>query len=849
MPDVLPILDDVFTKAGLSGDYLDQLADGVARGRYHLLLGAGASVGGFGGDARPLPAGDRLRDELIGDFLLPAKPAELTLPQAYTAAGRRNTPSGLTLSAYLRHRFSNCTPPEWLLRIPTLNWKRIWTLNIDDTLEMAYRSANPKRQQLMPVEWNDDYRDPPGNHIHAVHLHGRAGSDNPSLVFSALDYQDATATRRTYHLIFGGQFTEDPFIVIGARMADEVDLIHFLRRGSTSRASGSGPSVAVLLNVHPLLREELEAAGLIVLDMTAADFISSLEPHVRAAERKLAGIALPGLADLSQEARTFLNQFTALETSARPLARRKEFYDGWEPTWFDILEEKDAVFHETREILARIDTARTAKEPQQVVQLLTGRWATGKTTTLYRVAREVLRRGMAAFYFRGEQAMDISAVLWWISRSPNSVLFFEGMADFATDVDRLAREAENHGIPMYVVGVERSTRLRTTTNEFRPSVLAPEAVYRIDRLSRDDVDSLLAKLAERHRLGSLAGVSPEGRKQHFRRANGHLFTALARLTEGPGFIQRVPDELRSQRLSEGELAVLAAVALAHEFGYPLPIALAVATSGMPALELVRSVEEGKLSTWLSLNPNGLRLPHRHVATLILEEGFTGEQRYRYSLALGIELGNRMNPDSFSNRTVEYRIARNVLDFRMARRWAGRSLLNWYSDLEASNSWNARYWEQRAIAHFNYTTRDNPDGDLSSARAYAENAVALLPRDAYVLTTLGNVVLRQAVVAAKSSDGRWAELYELGVRNLRQAERLRRERTTHAYSIVFTQSFRVVDELRRHGLPPEEIRDELQWWLTSARRGDRFVWPRQREELAEWQRRFLLAFAVDPQSGE
>lgn len=849
MADVISPADEVFAKLGLSSEDLDQLAEGVARGRYHLLLGAGASVGGRGGDDRPLPSGDRLRDELIVDFALPAEPTELNLSQAYAAARRRKTPDGLMLGPYLRRRFCNCSPPDWLLRIPSFSWKRIWTLNIDDALEVVYRSANPRRQQLMPVDWNEDYRDPPGQHIHAVHLHGRAGSDDPKLVFSVADYQDATATKRTYHMMFGGQFTEDPFIVIGARIADEVDLVHFLRRGSTSRASGSGPSVAVLLNVHPLLREELEAAGLIVLDMTAADFMAALEPRIRAAERRLAGIALPGVAELSPEARIFLNQFTALETNARPLPQRREFYDGWEPTWFDILEEKDALFHQTREILARIDAARKSKEPQQIVQLLTGRWATGKSTTLYRVAREVVRRGMAAFHFRGEQALDISAVIWWISRSPNSVLFFEGMADFATDVDRLAREAEHHGLPMYVIGVERSTRLRTTTNELRPSVLAPEAIYRIERLDRADVDSLLAKLAERHRLGILAGVSPEGRKQHFRRANGHLFTALARLTEGPGFIQRVPNELRSQRLNDSELAVLASVALAHEFGYTLPLALAAATTGMAAIELVRSVEEGKLNTWLSLNPNGLRLPHRHIATLLLEEGFTGEQRYMYSLALGTELGNRMTPDSFSNRTVEYRIARNVLDYRMARRWAGRSLLNWYADLEASNGWNARYWEQRAIAHFNSTTRENPDGDLSSARAFAENAVARLPRDAYVLTTLGNVILRQAVVAARSADGRWLELYQLGVGNLRQAERLRRERTTHAYNIVFTQSFRVVDELRTHGLPPEEIRDELQWWLASARQGDQFLWPRQREDLADWKRQFLLTFAVDPRHHE
>ena len=89
------------------------------------------------------------------------------------------------------------------------------------------------------------------------------------------------------------------------------------------------------------------------------------------------------------------------------------------------------------------------------------------------------------------------------------------------------------------------------------SAADPGTVVKCDTLSGPDVNAILKKLEDRHRLGVLASLSQEERRRHFALANGQLFTALSRLTEAPGFVGRIGDELRGQQLEQFEIEVLA----------------------------------------------------------------------------------------------------------------------------------------------------------------------------------------------------------------------------------------------------------------------------------------------------
>lgn len=108
----------------------------IRSGQYNLLLGAGVSLDSTSGrPAMCLPGAGALRDELAS--ALPGVRPNSSLSRLYRVANDKNL-----VDALITKRFINCTPGNTVSAITKFNWRRIFTLNIDDALESAYRS-NP----------------------------------------------------------------------------------------------------------------------------------------------------------------------------------------------------------------------------------------------------------------------------------------------------------------------------------------------------------------------------------------------------------------------------------------------------------------------------------------------------------------------------------------------------------------------------------------------------------------------------------------------------------------------------------------------------------------------------------
>src|SRR5712691_229819 len=135
----------------LKNEEWESLLEGLARGEYHLLLGAGASIGACGGDGRPLPNARTLTEELLMDFGFQAHGEDIGLQGAYEAIESRKNAEGYDRTQYLKLRFSNCQP-TWHSVLPRIYWKRVWTLNIDNVIEQTYTQTAVA--QKSPCEGN-----------------------------------------------------------------------------------------------------------------------------------------------------------------------------------------------------------------------------------------------------------------------------------------------------------------------------------------------------------------------------------------------------------------------------------------------------------------------------------------------------------------------------------------------------------------------------------------------------------------------------------------------------------------------------------------------------------------------
>ena len=266
---------------------LKTVADGVAQGEYSLLLGAGASLGAVGGNGQLLPSGSGLRDALVSTFDLDTGGESISLARAYEHARRRDRP---LLRSTLHEWFTGCKP-TWQGLLGEFTWHRIWSLNIDDVLEQAFeRQGRPFRA----FGWRERFMDRGHAHLEQiVHLHGIAGRmgeadlDDDTLVFSLTEYARTVANPESWHRVFFDEFAERPFVVLGAKLTEEFDLVEALSLGTAAEVQTGYPSVVVLPSTTSLQREELEAAGVHVVESEGERFIRALvePPNAPISER------------------------------------------------------------------------------------------------------------------------------------------------------------------------------------------------------------------------------------------------------------------------------------------------------------------------------------------------------------------------------------------------------------------------------------------------------------------------------------------------------------------------------------------------------------------------------------
>ena len=391
-------------------EIIQQIAQGLAYGEYSLLLGAGASLGAVGGNGSELPTGAGLRDALVEEFNIDTGGETLPLPQLYDYLQQ----IGLVreVNAFMRAWFVDCRP-SWQHLFAEFNWKRIWTLNIDDVIEKAFRETG---RSIESLTWNQRFSDRiSASNQQIIHLHGLAerlpddGTKSDALVFSLSDYAREVANPRTWHKVFFDEFAGSPFLVIGAQLTQEIDLIDALNPGNAARMTTGFPSVVVVPNITQIRRTQLEASGFTIIESSGECFINKLIEQFReviSEHDSVYGPSTPGL-------RRFLQQFIDLRTYEPSDTNAGDFYSGYQPTWNTIRSGDDAMLDKTSQISAGIIDLAMRDEVYQKLVFFTGRPGSGKSTGLLRIAANLRTSGVFPFLFRGDEYLDVEATNDW----------------------------------------------------------------------------------------------------------------------------------------------------------------------------------------------------------------------------------------------------------------------------------------------------------------------------------------------------------------------------------------------------------------------------------------------------
>lgn len=765
----------------IGADHLDAFLRGVARRQYHVLLGAGASMGGHSEDGRPLPNGAELADELRTRFSIPVGGAS-NLRRLYSAARRRNATDGSTLSTFVQGRFTKTTPPEWLRSFVQVGWQQVWTLNVDDCLARAYEfHSNVAQQRLVSVSWTDRHRTAreSESQLLAVHLHGKASRANrdDELVFDISSYIQATAEQHRWHRLFGDAYRAQPFLIIGASLDAEIDLQAVLDQG---QIENDHPSLIVLRDINDLQEEEYREYGLLPVRATADSFFEAVASLLPTYLAELTNQEAADVAEVPAEAMRFLHQWKELSLGDGPTQnRRHDVFKGHEPLWADAVAGRLSTRAVVDDLATLADSAVT--DAGKLLHTMSGPSFSGKTAAMYEAARRFIHNGYKVFQFEPVTAPDIQALHWWIQRHPKTILFFDDAADFARDIAAIYALASDGPVAPRVLAVERARRLNHIDNVL---VLTPRIEHTIaSGVTNKEIKNLLGVLKKNNRLGDLTGKSDQDQFDYF--ANVHrreLFTAMANLERGREFQTRVLHEYDSLQDADA-LRLLGMAALTAHLGYGLPYEVVQASVGMSPRELNTALE-ADLGDLLVASDGNVHLRHRYMGQVLIEHRLPVSEKLELALRLGASLAPHVSVASITASTIYYRIARALMGHDILADLLEKdsnAVLDWYEKLQPEFDWNARFWEQRALAA--------ADASLfEPAFSWAREAVARRS-DSLTLNTVGTVLMRRAVFEA--SKGRWpAETYELAESTLREAREIK-DVNEYPYETFFSYTLRLV----------------------------------------------------------
>lgn len=780
----------------LERDLVERLLPGLRAGRYHLVLGAGASLD-CSNESGSLPNARTLAAKLVAGIT--DAPADVSLPRAYetmlATSGQDAT------HELLRELFSGCGCQEWHRSLTRIPWERIWTLNIDDVMEGAYASSTERSQDVHTVLPKDELQHLGGAQESTciVHLHGYVGQIqrrvDPELTFSLQEYLASVraADTATWHSTFRYIFSTAPLIILGATLSEELDFLEVVRRGNTSEKYGY-PSVIVRPEISAFERDEYRRWGLTPVIATADTFIAALHESLGSIEVRPSEL---------YGNRYTIRTFVAPSDVVQIPRKDHDFFGGDHPQIDDIRSGYDAVPRWLTSLVDEIGQPYGDSKSTRLY-LLHGSAYSGKSTAVIRLAIELESRGWTPYFLAGQERLDPEELLKFFADRPDSVLVLDEVRWEADDLRACFQLFKEKQSRLIVIGSERTSRIELVRKSIGDRYIAGlNSSLFIEPTS--ELWSAILDVRGRHaRLGRLERSSDRARKLHFADHAHDLYSSLAALEDAKGFLSRTTAEI--ERLGVAEREVLALLGIAAYQGLPLPVGLASAVTSLSHWDVERAIDHGPLYDWVRRGlpePGIISLRHRFLGDRIAE----GEIDLMIERGIGelvadacVVLAPQVNIDAIRSRTLSFRLTRALMNAELVERLVGRDLVDaWYERLRESYDWHARYWEQRALAM---------RSDLERAQSFASRAVRR-HRDAFSLNTLGTILMRRAIASAESESTTmiyWRE----ATGALRESRQVGRGRFEHPYVTCFVYTHRLLGRVQQ-AANLEEIEAELIDW--------------------------------------
>ena len=221
-----------------------RLCDSIVHRRVSLLLGSGVSLDSEG-ISEKMRSADQLRRDLVS---LTELPSSASLQQAYSLMTHDQIQREIT------DHYTCTKVGKTINRLAPIPWRRVYTLNVDNCLEEAFKQVIKEREFepecLEVFNFSDSFSELLSDkRCSIVHLHGTVLQAADGYVFSRDEYVQNILQPNSWMLTLCQLIRTDTFVVAGTSL-DEIDVNFYLHQRNQRTTRGDIPP-SILIEPNP----------------------------------------------------------------------------------------------------------------------------------------------------------------------------------------------------------------------------------------------------------------------------------------------------------------------------------------------------------------------------------------------------------------------------------------------------------------------------------------------------------------------------------------------------------------------------------------------------------------------
>lgn len=545
----------------------------IESGNAVLVTGAGASLQGRTSSGAPIPTSGQLAEQTAkaANFNYAGEP----LADVFDAA---KVPLGTTkLRQIFERSFLNCSPSPTLSSLFGVTWRRVYTFNIDDTIEHIPHAS--RRQQLVSfnamkdrrAEWNGF------NECQVVHLHGFIRDFSDGFIFSNDDYAGASSSSSAWYQQLGEDFVNYTVIFVGTSLQEQ--LLFQNIRSALAQGGTAGISFSITPgSLSEIKQKSLEARGISHIPATIETFAAELSKRfprglsprdlkgasaasALPAEQKFTSLDVEALRSLHPITRQVLDKRFPGST-ANIAAYRRRFYEGYGPNWPVM---RDGSYARLRQYHFLIEKAKDALQSNRAVILL-GEAGSGKSTFCMHCALHLseVSKLQVLEYQEGTTSFRqcMISLKKYLGDDVRAVILIDEFHIFHEDIWEVVSDSTFSNISFLT-----SARSGEWHDRLKRQARGDHSTLAFQRFDESDIPEIIGAIEKYFAAPTFNRLSLTERHARFHKSRKQLLIAMREATESKGFDEIIEDEFsRIESLAQRYLLFIVAVATIPRVG-------------------------------------------------------------------------------------------------------------------------------------------------------------------------------------------------------------------------------------------------------------------------------------------